>query len=188
MSVYHYDDAFSINWIEALRATWPAETSFDWCKYPNGKLASKTYEQLPQAAKLLLADMSKLIVHTRLDIAEPLFPDVQYLHGAGLHQMNQGVELDQHLDAERHPLQPWRRMVSMVLYLDTCEQGGELDFVDASGNLLQRIKPVKNRVVVFKTARNYHRVRAADSVRRSLCLFFWTVDTTVTGTDSATFK
>lgn len=189
MTSYYVDDAFNPNLVEALRATWPSETAFDWCVYPSGKLASKTYDSLPVAAKMLLNQMIAFstAIPYRLKIEGTMFPDVQYMHGAGLHQMNPGVYLEQHLDAAKHPLQPWRRVASTVLYLDNCDDGGELDFVDVSGGILHRIQPRKGRLAVFGTAGNYHRVNAGNVLRRSLCLFYWVVDHNCIGHTSAKF-
>ena len=116
-----------------------------------------------------------------------LFPDLDGLNGAGLHQMESGGHLGLHLDAQSHPMQPWKRMASAVLYLDDCE-GGVLEFCDEHGVVKTSIAPKFNRLALFKCANNWHRVTRCHSLRRSLCLFFWAMSAESAEATRATFS
>ena len=157
--------------VRALAETWLPRDSGHWHLYENGKRATKDPERLPQAAKELLRLMSALDVGSLLG-PDDSFPDLEFLHGAGLHQLDAGGSLGLHLDSERHPLLPWRREASVVLYLDDCN-GGELELCDATGQQIEAIETRSNRLVMFATPGQWHRVNECRSIRRSLCLFFW---------------
>jgi len=171
--------------IRSLAATWPAATSGHWHCYANGKLATKCPSSLPQAARIVLATMTALDTRALIGV-DNAFPDVEHLHGAGLHQLTAGQDLGLHLDADRHPLLPWRREASAVLYLDSCD-GGELELCDSVGNVTDRVACQPNRLVLFATPGQWHRVAKVHSVRRSLCLFFWSIDQHATGQSQAQF-
>ncbi len=160
--------------LRAVAANWLAPDSGHWHAYENGKLATKDPARLPTAARLLLGRMAELPVEKLLGVDET-FPDLEYLHGAGLHQMNAGGDLGLHTDSERHPLLPWRREISAVLYVDDAA-GGELElWTDPAGEMTDRIEARKNRLVLFTTPGQWHRVAKCRSTRRSLCLFFWSL-------------
>ena len=167
--------------INAAKATWPEPTWSGWHAYENGKLSTKSRHEIPQAIRLLLEQMASFI---SIDGA---FPDLDQLHGAGLHQTNPGGNLGLHLDSERHPLQPWKRVASVILYLDTTD-GGQLELTDESGNATQRIEPIENRLVRFETEGQWHRVAVTRSVRRSVCLFFWKLTDDARGSGKAVFR
>lgn len=168
--------------IESARATWPKESWPYWHQYENAKLASRSpYRgifEFPKAVELILAQLAEIAVAQLLFKYEPapprLFPDVEFLHGAGMHQMKAGTSLGLHKDTDRHPSKPWKREATALLYLDDCE-GGELDLTDASGKLQKRIGPVRNRLVLFATPAQWHRVNETLGTRRSVCLFFWSI-------------
>lgn len=165
--------------IRALSANWPSLTSGHWHAYGEwGKLATKNPHTLPQSARLLLGQMALLDVPNA-------FPDLDHLHGAGLHQIDAGGSLGLHLDSERHPLLPWTREASAVLYLDDCD-GGEFELCDEHGRTLESIPCRRNRLVLFSTRGTWHRVAPVRSLRRSLCLFHWSIGQS-TGATTATF-
>lgn len=160
--------------IRSLRATWLPDASPFWHVYENGKRATKDPSRLPVVAHALLHQMANVSVDHILKTPE-VFPDLEYLHGAGLHHMPVGGSLGLHLDAERHPVLPWKREASAVLYLDDVD-GGELELCNEAHEVVERIETKANRLVLFKTPGQWHRVAACRSVRRSLCLFFWSLN------------
>jgi Rps23 Pro-64 3,4-dihydroxylase Tpa1-like proline 4-hydroxylase len=116
------------------------------------------------------------------------FPDLEYLHGAGMHQLSAGESLGRHLDTERHPILPWKREATAIIYLDTPESGGELVFTSDDGYVQKEIAPKENRLVLFKTSGQWHQVNKCESTRRSICLFFWSIcDETFQGNQNAKF-
>lgn len=181
------DNFFPIALIEAARATWPANNWEGWHVYENGKRASKwTLDKLPRASQILLESIA--FAYSDLTAAwgaEGHFPDYG-LHGAGLHQMGPESQLGAHVDCERHPTRPWRREASAVLYLDDTA-GGELWLLDADGVAQETIVPAKNKLFLFTTPGQKHQVNRCRSLRRSLCLFFWSIDGQVSGECRAKF-
>lgn len=174
------DDFAPPGLIRALQANWPSRESGHFHSYGEwGKLATKNPHTLPQSARQLLELMATLDV-------PGAFPDLDHLHGAGLHQIDVGGSLGLHLDSERHPLLPWTREASAVLYLDDCD-GGEFELCDADGTTLESIPCRANRLVMFPTRGTWHRVAPVRSLRRSLCLFHWSAGGS-TGATTATFR
>lgn len=170
--------------VRSLTATWlPAESGF-WHIYDNGKIATKDPLRLPVAAHALLQRMASIPIDQHLGLTDA-FADLEYLHGAGLHQMPIGGTLGLHLDSERHPSLPWRREASAVLYLEDVD-GGELELCNEAHEVVERIDAKANRLVLFRTPGQWHRVAECRSVRRSLCLFFWSHNEGGTAT-TATF-
>lgn len=168
------DDFVSSSLVRALQATWLDANSGHWHVYDNGKKASKDPCRLPVAANVILSYMASYPISSVLNISDT-FPDLEYLHGAGLHEMPSGGCLGAHLDSMHHPTKPWKREASLILYLDDVD-GGELELLDsANGNVTQSIQSKSNRLVMFPTQNQWHRVNKCNSVRRSLCLFFWSI-------------
>lgn len=145
-----------------------------WHRYGNGKLATVDPSRIPSACLLALHELARTL--------PPLagsFWDVD-CYGAGLHLMPRGTSLGQHLDAESHPIKPWRRVASMVYFLEDCD-GGEL-VVDGQ----EPVEPEDNLAVLF-AANQWHRVDEVRSTRRTLSLFAWAIDNGPKARTSALF-
>lgn len=168
--------------VRALIATWLPPDSGHWHLYENGKRCTKDPSRLPLVANLLIQQIATIDD----PVVRGTFPDVEYLHGAGLHDMPPGSTLGLHLDSERHPLRPWKREASAVLYLNDCD-GGSLELCAADGTTQEQIECRANRLVLFATPHQWHRVTECKSPRRSLCLFFWSLADQPIGATSATF-
>ena len=180
------DNFAPLGLIRSAQATWLPESSGLWHRYENGKLATKGPHLLPIAVQKLIDRMAEIDIGGLLGIPEA-FPDIEYLHGAGMHQTSPGGKLGIHLDSERHPTLPWKRMASAVIYIDNCD-GGEFETCDEFGNVNQTVNITENRMVLFATDKQWHRVCETRSRRRSVCLFFWSQDETATGNDRALFR
>lgn len=168
------DDFAQPELVRSLLATWLHPESGHWHCYENGKRTTKDADRLPTAGKVLLREIASISISSLLKLPD-VFPDLEYLHGAGLHEMPAGGRLGLHLDSERHPILPWRREVSAVLYLEDVD-GGELELCNEDGEILERIAVKANRLVLFRTPGLWHRVAECRSIRRSLCLFFWSLN------------
>lgn len=155
--------------VRGLTATWLPADSGHW-HYSNGKRVTKDASQLPQAAVMLLHHMA-LWVPDKTWKVENAFPDIEFLHGAGLSDMEVGSELGLHTDADYHPTLPWRREMSTILYLNDC-QGGDLVLHGAGDTV---VSPVENRFVAFTTRGQPHRVTRCGTPRKAICLFWWSV-------------
>jgi hypothetical protein len=146
--------------LECAIATFPPIDWHGWHRYGNGKRASVDYCRIPRNCDAALQYMASSIPPQ----VDGVFWDLD-LHGAGLHCMPPGTSLGRHLDAEFHPMRPWRREMSAVLFLDTLTSGA-LQIGEMS------VLPVRNRLVVFSTDQ-WHEVCQTHDLRRTLCLFGW---------------
>ena len=157
---------------QAALASFPAEDWRWWHRYPNGKLATVDPSRIPEACRVALQMLATTI-------APPAgFWDFD-LYGAGMHLMPPGVALGLHTDATHHPQKPWRRLSSLVYFLDDCT-GGELVVAD------QYIAPRANMAAAFR-ANQLHEVLTTQSDRRTLSLFAWAIDHGTKGNTSANF-
>jgi len=161
-------------WRAAL-ADWPAAEWMGWHVYDSGKRASRCVCCAPLSvtrALQYLAGCAPLL-------NDDSFPDLSF-YGAGLHELPAGDGLPWHHDAERHPLRPWRRAQTAILYLDN---GGDLVFGNG-----QRVTPQAGRVVVFSGDALEHCVEPSQCVRRSLTVFFYVIDAENRGRTQAIFR
>ena len=144
-----------------------------WYRYGNGKLATVDPSRIPTACTVA--------IHALANACPPRsgFYDFD-LYGAGLHLMPTGTSLGRHTDATHHPQKPWRRLASLVYFLDDCE-GGELVIEGAT------IKPTAGMAATF-SANQMHEVQQVISDRRTLSLFVWDVDKGPKKNTSAEFE
>lgn len=157
--------------LAALAAFPPADWPW-WHRYGNGKLATVDPSRIPSACRVALERLAS--------VCEPVagFYDFDF-YGAGMHLMPAGTSLGIHKDATHHGQRPWRRLASLVYFLEDCD-GGELVIEG------EEIKPVANMAVTFPSQQS-HEVLAAISDRKTLSLFVWEVDYGPKETTSATF-
>jgi 2-oxoglutarate-Fe(II)-dependent oxygenase superfamily protein len=106
------------------------------------------------------------------------------LDGGGLHETPSGGFLNVHTDFLSHTTRlHWSRQVNLLLFLNPGWQesyGGGLEFWDADARrAVQRIAPIFNRCVIFRTGnRSFHGAPSAvdcppGTARRSLALYYF---------------
>lgn len=113
------------------------------------------------------------------------------LHAAGLHMIPPGGFLARHIDAECHPLKPWRRTHSVILFLNEKWEkhyGGALAI---ETDIEEQIHPEFGTAVIFETKDLPHRVTHVSTsqevpYRKTLALFAWAHDE-CDGTTSSRF-
>ena len=171
MSILVIDNALPLHLIRSASASWPANDWTGWHRYKGqtaDKFGSLHASLIPEACRVAL---QHLALRVGPYIGES-FIDFD-LHAAGLHQIPPGGFLGRHLDAERHPLRPWQRTHSIVLFLNTLghDDGGKLSIEPD-----EMIQPVCNRIVIFETPGAWHEVLPTSTdapMRRTLALFAW---------------
>jgi len=174
------DNALPEHLIRSAIAAWPAKDWTGWHRYKNAtadKYGSLHGSLIPAACRIALEQLA-LRVGDHLGSS---FVDYEY-HAAGLHQLPPGGFLGRHLDAVKHPLRPWQRTHSVVLFLDTIIASGQLIVED------QEIPSVSNRAVIFRTDNCWHAVLPTKHWRRSLALFAWRETSDTIGSTTATFE
>lgn len=184
-----FDNVVSPHLVRSAAAVFPDQHWPFWHRY-NGvtanKFGSMDRVRIPQACQAVLDCMAifagNVLAHTRS------FIDYD-LHAAGMHMIPPGGFLARHLDAERHPLRPWRRTHSIVMFLNeewSPAWGGELHIDEYGG-----IPPKFGRMVVFTTAENWHQVVPVSlkgDYRKTLALFAWESDKSAGGVPFAFFQ
>lgn len=189
--------------VTAAAMEWPGCIWPHWYKYQDDSYQRTTsrctFEELPPALKLCLAEMAKVSLE---DDKCDIWPDLS-LYGAGLHEIPAGSQLPIHRDADRHATRPWSRRYSMSLYLTPKweeEHGGHLrifpdleisdgalrsEFFNADSML---ISPTFNRLVTRKhTDKAWHEVTKTMITRRSLSLFWYSTLQDARSRATATF-
>ena len=160
----------------AADADWPREDWPGWHAYPNGKLASRFVETAPSSIRRCL----ELLAENAPCQVPGAFPDLSF-YGSGLHEVPTGLGLAWHKDAARHPLRPWQRVATAIMYLD---HGGDLVF---RGEFNTRVTPQPGRVVSF-AADCEHCVEPSTINRRSLAVFFYVLNPSIIGAGQAVFN
>lgn len=172
MSVKVIEKAIEPALLRSALASWPEPNWLGWHRY-TGKTADKfgslTYADIPRACR---AALDALALRVAGEIGDS-FIDYD-LHASGLHMLPPGGFLAGHFDAECHPLRPWKRTHSVVLFVNDkweSDWGGSL-LVESVGTF----RPQFNKCVIFETEKAWHEV---DSVateadyRKTLALFAW---------------
>lgn len=167
-------NAIDCHCLVGARATVPELTWPHWHRY-QGSTADK-YATVD--ASRIPAGVMRAI-HQMADRLERLLPAGSFwdldLHGAGIHVLPAGGFLGRHLDAAMHPIRPWVRTTSAVLFLNRLEgpePGGELCLEQSA----LVVPPEANTAVVFDTAEEWHwvnRTAATAGDRITLALFGW---------------
>tara|TARA_R110000822_G_scaffold306865_1_gene433446 strand:- start:497 stop:1051 length:555 start_codon:yes stop_codon:yes gene_type:complete len=183
MAVEIINNAIPLSLVRAAEAAWPSPDWPFWHRY-NGKTANKfgsmDRSRIPAACLAALDALALAVV--------PYIGDsfIDYdLHAAGMHMMPPGGFLGRHLDAECHPIRPWRRTHSIVLAINAAH-GGNLT-LEGFG----MFAPVPGRAIVFETANQWHEVTQVEPEsklwRKTLALFAWSAEQ-CTGSTSAHFE
>lgn len=155
--------------VSAVQLAWPDQSWQGWHTYTGergDKLVSKPSSRLPEAVYGALWAILERVSWPVSDCLGGSFVDLS-LHAAGMHWIKPGGRLPRHLDAERHPSNPWRRTHSIVCFLDSMQDGGQLVLQDGK----EVIQPVAGNVAVFETTGNWHWVTETKQNRRTLALF-----------------
>lgn len=158
----------------AAAATWPAADWPHWHLYQTAdsrKYATKDPARITLACQALLHEMA------RIECPPGTFPDFD-LHGAGMHMLREGGYLKRHRDGEVHPLTGWYRRWNAILFLGDCE-GGELV---VEGH--EPVEPRMGRLVTFDSQIPHEVLPVTAGERKSLSLFWWSVQGTGTSTQA----
>lgn len=172
MSVEVLYDTIEPAILRAANAAWPEPDWLGWHRYTGptaNKFGSIHYSIFPRA---VLAALDALAARVAPLIGDS-FIDYDF-HAAGLHMLPPGGFLSRHLDAECHPLRPWKRTHSIVLFVNDDwaeEYGGRLRIEGK-----QRLWPDENLCVIFETQNQWHEVEPTSAnapYRKTLALFAW---------------
>ena len=189
MSVNIITDAIPRSLVLAAEAAWPSPDWQYWHRY-NGATANKygsmDRSRIPPACIAALDALASAVI--------PYIGDsfIDYdLHAAGMHMMPPGGFLGRHLDAECHPIRPWRRTHSIVMGVNSAWGelcGGELVI---EPDTIIGVEP--GRAVIFETAGTWHQVNRVNTdvsglYRKTLALFAWQIDHNCDGGTSANFS
>jgi Rps23 Pro-64 3,4-dihydroxylase Tpa1-like proline 4-hydroxylase len=194
MSIKVIKDAIPRSLCLAAEAAWPCPDWPFWHRY-NGvsanKYGSMDRNRIPQACLAALDALALSVI--------PYIGDsfIDYdLHAAGMHMIPPGGFLGRHLDAECHPIRPWKRTHSIVLSVNStwgelC--GGQLVLesnLDSEPNTIIDVSP--GQAVIFETPGQWHEVLRVNTDasllhRKTLALFAWT-QAECSGKTSAQFE
>lgn len=191
-----FDDFFSVSNYRKILKAYPSETSDIW-KTPsnihtinksvtkNGELKVKELLYSP-AAKAIFHELNSgsfLTFLEKLTGISGLLPDPHFAEG-GFHKTASGGMLDIHADFSHHKRLGLERRVNLILYLNSNWKktyGGELGLYDQKLNLIQRVAPIANRIIIFNTSEvSFHGHPEPLScpknrARKSIALYYYTV-------------
>lgn len=162
----------------AAATEWPDNKWPHWHLYSyadSQKYASKDASRLTPACKVLI----NLLAGQSIAPADT-FPDLS-LHGAGMHMIETGGYLKRHTDGERHPTTGWFRRFNAIVFLSDCD-GGEL-VIDGH----DPVRPRFGQVVGFESSVPHEVLPVTGGVRKTLSLFWWSLDG-IGETTAATFE
>jgi hypothetical protein len=161
----------------------------EWAHYddPNQlKYSLRDEEAMPDPIRSVMQQFNSQVFVEFLETLsgiKGLLPDPHFL-GGGLHQIPRGGTLKVHADFDQHRKLKVDRRLNVLLYLNEDwrdEYGGHLELWDKEmTHAVERVAPVANRVVVFRTSdTSFHGHPDALAVpkgrfRRSLAWYYYT--------------
>lgn len=184
------DDFLDAEAAQRCLDAFPVLDSSGWINYTHvneRKFGKSKRSELPDAIGEVIDELNspafvELLEHlTGIDdlIADPS------LMGGGIHQSPAGGYLNVHADFTGHPHQStWQRRINVLVYLNRHwpdEYGGHLELWDTEMKaLVQKVKPVFNRAVIFRTnADSFHGhplplTCPSGETRKSIALYYFT--------------
>lgn len=180
------DNFFDTEYIEQLYTNFPEKSNPHWFQYNNPierKFALNNFIDEPVYEELF----TKLQTDETVSLLKSItsYNDLEadpHLHGAGVHYLPRGGKLDMHLDYSIHPISGKERRVNLIIYMNknwNHEYNGDIQFWDANFvGPVQRIYPVFNRAVIFRTSDiSYHGIPTPimcpeDAARKSIAIYY----------------
>lgn len=150
-----------------------------WHKYSDNnsyKYGSLDRLRFPRICQVALDQLAISLSHTIDTVFPKGFIDFEYYAG-GLHKIPPNGWLSKHLDADKHPIYPWKRVGSIVYFCNSWQP-------DWGGHLIikgKTVVPEFNKAVLFKCDNeSWHSVTQVTGPydRNSLALFVWEKDET----------
>jgi hypothetical protein len=188
------DDFLMEGALERSRQAFPSLESAGWTHYTHWneqKFGKSDRDAFPEALAAVIDELSsQRFLHFLEGLAGiPALLADQRLMGGGLHQSTAGGYLNVHADFTGHPHHStWRRRLNLLLYLNRDWEeswGGFLELWDAGmQRCVQRIAPVFNRAVIFRTDPDtFHghpdpMTCPQGITRKSLALYYFTAERT----------
>lgn len=147
-----------------INDTWYREEN-DWLQdyqvnkffLPNGQEngVKEIYSSTPRTSLVIdyLNSKEFLVYLEELTGISNLYSDSEFMHGGGIHKINNGGQLSVHLDYSVHPITKKTRKVNLLLYLNpnwNPEWGGNLElWTKNNSHAASSIEPFFNRCVIF---------------------------------------
>lgn len=188
--------------LDAVLEDFPKPGDMEWWTFNNNneiKLGSKNEVQIPQIARNVLAELNAGYILDWLEVLTSvpgLVADTRLI-GGGLHQIQRGGKLGIHVDFNIEPRTKLARKLNLLIYLNKDwneDWGGHLELWNSDKTkCVQKIAPIFNRCVIFNTTGkpwhgHPHPLNTPEDVtRKSLALYYYNVDNTVTNSHNTIF-
>ena len=186
MNTIIIENALPIMLANAVVAEFPDENWRYWHKYNDEnslKYATKDHCRIPEACKRALHRLGNIIENEFIDV--DFFVDYDF-HGAGMHMIPSGGYLTEHVDAEYHPIMPWKRRLSACWYATPGwddKWGGEIQIEGLS------TKPEFNSLLIFESNLRHEVLPVTGPENRKvLSLFCWERENNPVGNTQANFN
>ena len=186
------DDFFSAAFAQELLSRFPDVNSEAWDRANDHDIEVKLRtkwtsefdipEGLVDAVRIMNSSMMLRAMSDLFGIPK-LMPD-PYFTGGGLNVTVKGGLLDVHVDGNYHDASGLNRRINAIVYLNPGWQegwGGEFGLYDSTGdNLIKKIAPLHNRLVVFDTNDySFHGLPdplnfPPETNRKSIILYYYT--------------
>ena len=167
----------------------PGDGWIHYMHYNQRTFGTNDRKCVPDASAAILEELNSqrfVTLLSEITGIEALHADLS-LEGGGLHLTERAGHLNLHADFTAHPHRPtWRRRLNLLIYLNPGWDeawGGALELWDAEvSRCVQRIEPLHNRAVIFRTdERSFHGYPdpltcPSDVTRKALALYYYTAE------------
>jgi Rps23 Pro-64 3,4-dihydroxylase Tpa1-like proline 4-hydroxylase len=196
------DDFLPPEILDSILEDFPKPGDMEWWTFNNNneiKLGSKNEVQIPQIARNVLQELNSGYILDWLEVLTSvpgLVADTRLI-GGGLHQIQKGGKLGIHVDFNIESRTKLARKLNLLIYLNkdwNDDWGGHLElWNNDKTQCVQKIAPIFNRCVIFNTTGkpwhgHPHPLNTPNDVtRKSLALYYYNVDNTVTNSHNTIF-
>jgi hypothetical protein len=97
-----------------------------------------------------------------------------YLHGAGYSQIKDDGDLKPHIDFNWNARIRMYRVANFIIYLNTPESGGEIEFLNLDDSRVDMVSPIENRAILFSHDEEIrHYVHPVKGYRNAVRFFYY---------------
>lgn len=177
MIIKHWDNVLSDSLLKAVK---DELDSLDWEKHftraGSDMIEANSRGKLPVLNSLytmfsepLFLEYLEELLNVKGLILDP------HLHGAGYSQIKNSGDLKPHIDFNWNARIKMYRVANFIVYLNTPESGGDIEFWDLDDKVIDKVSVKENRAILFQHSETIrHHVKPVIGIRNAVRFFYYT--------------
>jgi hypothetical protein len=177
MIIKYWDNVLSENLLKSVKEEL---NTLDWEKHftraGSDMIEANNREKLPVLDSMysMFSEPSFLEYMEELLNVKGLILD-PYLHGGGYSQIKNSGDLKPHIDFNWNAKIKMYRVANFIIYLNTPESGGDIEFLELDDSILKKVSVKENRAILFQHSETIrHYVNPVKGIRNAVRFFYYT--------------